>query len=132
MSHQPLRKADNVAEYYGITWVSSVVGADYHVRLTPALVMEFADLGTLDDLFHPDLYSLPYTLKWQLVQNVAAGMTVLRQNHIVHGDLQARNVLVFSTGTGDILAKVTDFGLSFRGSIGFNSKKSDFKGHTPL
>jgi serine/threonine protein kinase len=39
-------------------------------------------------------------------------MVVIRREGIIHCDLAARNVLVFSLPPGRVLVKVSDFGLS--------------------
>ncbi|KAK8880189.1 kinase-like protein [Apiospora arundinis] len=129
MSHTPIRQSRNVANYYGIFWCPHPSKGD-GVRLMPALVMEYADLGTLDHLFNPDLYNLTFDLKWQLTRDIAYGMTALHENRIVHGDLKAQNVLLFSDIESGFIAKVADFGLSLSGGGAESTAKAVFKGYT--
>ena len=78
------------------------------------LVLEFVQLGSLNDLLHyneePEIEAkiTDGRIKKALLVGISRGMLVLHQNGIVHGDLKPHNILV----TNDFIAKITDFGLA--------------------
>lgn len=80
------------------------------------LLQEFAPLGSLYDVLQDDRESLQSEqVLIRIFLQVTDAMIFLACNHIVHGDLACRNVLVFRFDRSDprsILVKVTDFGLS--------------------
>lgn len=115
--HKPIRTARTIARYTGVTWRPSyfeAAGGD--VRMMPSVVMEKADLGTLENLLDvDDIGVLPDRVKVKLLAEVAMGMHVLESCGMVHSDLKASNVLIFSDTNGDsVLAKVSDFGFTLR------------------
>ncbi|KAF8061383.1 roco8 [Scenedesmus sp. PABB004] len=86
------------------------------------LVLEYADLGTLGAIVSAQAEgaegaegSEAHVLQLLLLlTDVACGLSELHRRKIVHGDLNARNVLVASSATAPLgmVAKVADLGLS--------------------
>uniref|UniRef100_A0A383WBA4 Protein kinase domain-containing protein n=1 Tax=Tetradesmus obliquus TaxID=3088 RepID=A0A383WBA4_TETOB len=80
------------------------------------LVQEFCDCGTLSSwvgntLMDPaDTQQVLHLLL--LLQDAARGVHHLHSKSIVHGDLNARNVLVRSSASGGVVAKLADLGIS--------------------
>jgi parallel beta-helix repeat protein len=72
----------------------------------PQLVLAYASKGTLHDLLQ-DTQLLP-SRKFELVNGICDGMTVLHSSGILHLDLKPRNVLISENG----IPWVTDFGLA--------------------
>ena len=74
----------------------------------PGLVMEFMphDLGTLLE----DIPNIPLSFKHSFLSDVANGLSYLHSESvsIIHGDLNARNILL----TSGMVAKIGDFGSS--------------------
>ncbi|GMF26952.1 unnamed protein product [Phytophthora fragariaefolia] len=70
----------------------------------PFFVCEYAPNGTLVRYLrdHPDQI-------WLKLYEAAFGVQYLHLRDIVHGDLKGNNIMIGS----DMLAKITDFGLSF-------------------
>lgn len=82
-------------------------------------VQEFCDMGTLTSIAASwatdDECDEQMLERLQLLQDAAQGLEALHGNHIVHGDINARNVLVSSSSsTSDVhmCAKVADLGLA--------------------
>lgn len=79
------------------------------------LLQEYASLGSLYDLLQ-DLDKLPdEEILIEMFSQITDAMSFLACNHVVHGDLACRNVLVFrfdEAKPDSIVVKVTDFGLS--------------------
>jgi hypothetical protein len=115
LSHPAIQASRHVVRLLGIVW-EAVEDLISHRRLLPALAIEFADQGSLDDLLDSDAYCLSYGLKRQLVLDVLCGLSVLHQNNFIHGDVKTENVLLFTTNLGGICAKITDFGCSLHNS----------------
>ncbi|KAI1211535.1 uncharacterized protein F4807DRAFT_472991 [Annulohypoxylon truncatum] len=128
LCHEPLGAAPNVAGYFGLVWKLSN-DPDLDTRLLPCIVMEYAELGTLNDLFQGELFALTFVTKWKLTNDIGNGMATLHRHGIVHSDLKAENVLVFPDHKGGLIAKVADFGFAMnsleRGDSIF------FRGFTP-
>ena len=76
----------------------------------PGLVMECADQGTLDDLLQCADSSIDFELKMKLLLDIAQGLKTLHGCGIVYCDLKATNILLFSSPTEILLAKISDFG----------------------
>ena len=71
-----------------------------------ALVMEYVPGCSLEDLLSRTRPSLASVLR--VGTDVAGALALARQQHIVHGDVKAGNVLITRTGR----AKLTDFGIA--------------------
>jgi serine/threonine protein kinase len=109
--HPRIRKSENIVELLGLCWETVEVrttsgGASTHV---PALIMEYADEGTLDDLLQSG-ECIDFALKMKLGLDVAVGLKTLHECGLVHCDLKANNVLLFRSSTHLLIAKVSDFG----------------------
>jgi serine/threonine protein kinase len=82
------------------------------------LVQELASHGDLPALFNycDDMrINVPTIHKLAIAQQVLLGLEALHSMHIAHGDVAARNVLVFRFDpykTEEVQVKLTDFGLS--------------------
>lgn len=93
----------NIVRLFG---VFNTAGATY-------LVMEYAQFGALDTFLHSRATRDQCTaeVRQKFITDIACGMIYLDTLKIVHGDLGARNVLVMGN-RHDLVAKITDFGLS--------------------
>jgi len=88
----------NIVALYGIS-----VNESSHY----SMVMELMPCGSLYEVLH-NQQPLDWTVRLQIARDVAAGLTHLHEQDIVHCDLKSLNVLL---GEG-MRAKLTDFGLS--------------------
>ena len=75
----------------------------------PVLLMELMD----DSLTHFLESSTPYHVQVNICHDIALALSFLHSNDIIHRDLSSNNVLL----RGNILAKVTDFGMARLGDI---------------
>jgi hypothetical protein len=71
-----------------------------------ALVMEYVPGCDLEDFLVSVRPSLPSVLT--IAVGIAGALTIARQQHIVHGDIKAANVLIGTNGR----VKLTDFGIA--------------------
>ncbi|KAK1234472.1 hypothetical protein PQX77_002326 [Marasmius sp. AFHP31] len=106
--HPPIRYHPNIVRMIGMSW-----GAAYDSATTfPVLVLEYADLGTLEHLQLNE--RLPFRVKKKLCWDVSKGLSILHACGVVHGDLKHENVLIFKNKGDDpdipYLAKLADFG----------------------
>ncbi|ELP86252.1 serine-threonine protein kinase, putative [Entamoeba invadens IP1] len=74
-----------------------------------AIVTSFAEFGTLSK-FH-EKQGFPLVLKEKILDDLAAAIHILHNNHIIHRDIKGDNVLIFSIEPrASVCAKLSDFG----------------------
>ena len=78
----------------------------------PVLLMELMD-DSLTHYLESSTQPIPYHIQVNICHDVALALSFLHSNKIVHRDLSSNNVLL----RGNILAKVTDFGMARLGDI---------------
>jgi serine/threonine protein kinase len=109
ISHPSLRHHRNILDVYGFAWEQEhyVPG----VAVWPIIMVEFGELGTLDDCLSQ---SVPLNLdtKLRLAGDIAAGVDALHSCGIIHSDLKPENIIVCQTSDGTLIAKLSDFGYS--------------------
>lgn len=103
-----LFKHPNIIDFLGIAWGSNPFSS---LHKLPALVVEYADHGTLSRLLR-NHKNLDYDIKHLLCLDVARGLSALHEAGLVHGDIKADNVLIFTGSDRKFLAKISDFGFS--------------------
>ena len=79
-----------------------------------ALVMEFANRGTLKDLIETKRLQKDVLLQYHLLLQTALAMRFIHSEGILHRDLKPDNVLVFEDKNGSFTVKIADFGESRR------------------
>lgn len=101
---QLLREAQIVASIQSpkVVQIHDVIESSTHL----AMVMEYVPGCSLEDFLTAVRPSLASVLT--VGADVAGALALARQNHIVHGDVKAANVLITAAGR----AKLTDFGIS--------------------
>jgi len=75
-------------------------------RENSAIIMEYADLGTLLEVLRKGPLSL--NVQFNLVIGIAKGIQFLHKQDIIHRDIAARNILLNS----EMVPMISDFGLS--------------------
>ena len=78
----------------------------------PVLLMELMD-DSLTHFLESSTQPIPYHIQVNICHDIALALSFLHSNKIVHRDLSSNNVLL----RGNILAKVTDFGMARLGDI---------------
>lgn len=101
-----LGRSPNVVELVGIT--RQPEGSESEASGLPALVLEYAERGSLESLVKAGFNDHSSLLA--ISRDAACGVSCLHAAGLVHNDLAARNVVV----TGDYVGKVADLGLSRR------------------
>ncbi|KAG7402621.1 Ankyrin-1 [Fusarium oxysporum f. sp. raphani] len=113
MNHPWCKAHPNFVELLGISWdaVTSDGGISSY---RPAMIVELADPTTpqLRDLVKSSRYPLDLKdqrMMFDLLTDIAEGVTMLHAMKIVHGDLKPDNILLFRT-KDRLVAKLSDFG----------------------
>ena len=78
----------------------------------PVLLMELMD-DSLTHFLESSPQPIPYHIQVNICHDISLALSFLHSNSIVHRDLSSNNVLM----RGNILAKVTDFGMARLGDI---------------
>ena len=94
----------NIVQYLG-------THQDPETRL-PVLLMELMD-DSLTHFLESSPQPIPYHIQVNICHDISLALSFLHSNSIIHRDLSSNNVLM----RGDILAKVTDFGMARLGDI---------------
>lgn len=106
LTYPPLFRHPNIISYLGLAWGTNAYN---HQHRLPALVVEYADQGTLADVLGSRMLT-PQT-KLALCCDVASGLEAIHNTGLIHGDVKAENVLICS-GAERLIAKLADFGYS--------------------
>jgi serine/threonine protein kinase len=104
--YPPLLEHPNVVNLLDIAWGTNPFNPEQRL---PALVLEYADQGTLLDAINRGAISRGE--KRILCHDIASGLQALHEAGLVHGDVKSENVLLFS-GQARRIAKLGDFGFS--------------------
>ncbi len=74
------------------------------------LVFELCEGGSLHDAIHKGRHRLTPARRVAIAHHVAEGMSYLHSRHILHRDLNTKNILL----DADLTPKIADFGCSVR------------------
>jgi serine/threonine protein kinase len=102
----PILEHENILKMTAVTW--AVMGHD-PLHIYPALILERSPYGDLIH-FQASRNDVTWNMRKTLCYDVAAGLEALHDCGIVHGDLKAKNILVFDHPTRRFSAKICDFG----------------------
>ena len=94
----------NIVQYLG-------THQDPETRL-PVLLMELMD-DSLTHFLESSPQPIPYHIQVNVCHDITLALSFLHSNNIVHRDLSSNDVLM----RGNVLAKVTDFGMARLGDI---------------
>jgi serine/threonine protein kinase len=97
----------NIVELLGFGWDEGPL---------PYLVLEFADLGTLDGFLAKN--ELSSSQKEQIMLYLASGLELIHACGIIHGDVKLENILVFSDPPNGFNVKYADFGFCCSDTLG--------------
>ncbi|KAL9085876.1 MAG: hypothetical protein Q9165_007359 [Trypethelium subeluteriae] len=88
--HPPIQASNHVIRFLGVLWQAGG-GADSEKWMLPAIAMEYANAGTLDDLIDSEEYTITYQVKKNLILDVARGLNALHKSYFIHGDVKTEN-----------------------------------------
>jgi serine/threonine protein kinase len=100
ISHNLLREHINIVDIIGWDWASD---------REPAIIVEYAKYGTLQEFLQEQRDHLDSNERRQLCLDVACGLSALHATDVAHGDIKTTNVLVFRSSKDEWLAKLSDF-----------------------
>lgn len=112
-----LNKADDSATFsseIAVWWglkhrnILKMLGAN-HIVSRKFFVCEFADAGNFSDFFDGGANS---KLLWSLFRQAAAGLAYLHSQSVEYGGLKCNNLLLHRENSGELVVKLSDFGLS--------------------
>ncbi|OBT38638.1 hypothetical protein VE00_11060, partial [Pseudogymnoascus sp. WSF 3629] len=109
LTHNPIRECENIVQLVG--YGSRIVGE--HISMY--LVAEFAAHGTLKGYLGKKREAgekVSVVEKIKFCSGIANGLAALHASGIAQGDVKLENTLVCETDTGEIVAKLSDFGHS--------------------
>ena len=134
LCHEGVLYNDNIVDIVGTKWDASDGGQ----LLT--IYLEYADFGNLAE-FQSTHGEISSSQKKKLCLDIAAGLSMLHDCGIFHGDLKPENVLIFCepTAVGEdewdeedgVCAKLCDFGSSLFGIWSSEDKEVTLYGATP-
>jgi len=82
--HPPLLKHPNIVDFLGLAWGSNYYDPSHRM---PVLVVEYAEYGNLSQLQEREY--LEPSMRSSIALDVGAGLQVLHQCGIVHGDVKS-------------------------------------------
>lgn len=97
----------NIVELLGYGWDEGPL---------PFLVLELADLGSLDAFLQSN--ELSWSQKELTLIQLASGLELLHACGIIHGDIKLENILVFSKSPDGFVPKYADFGFCLAETLG--------------
>ena len=103
LTHPMLRAHPNIIDL--IAWGRE--DQDWHHPLV--LFLELAEYD-LQGLMSEKGSHMIWEHKYQICCNIAAGLDVIHDNSLAHGDLKPANVLICISDEGNLRAKIADFG----------------------
>ena len=86
-------------------------GTEASLGDAPYLVMEVLDGMGLDEAIQR-AHALPLGVSLEIMGEVSRGLALAHQKGIIHRDLKPSNVYLHRSGSGAVVAKVLDFGIS--------------------
>lgn len=91
------------------------LGGEAGLDSPPTLALEWAEYGTLGDLYSSPILLSEYQMKRHLLLDIAEGLLALHSVNIVHSDIKPANILIFKHPRRKMVAKLSDFGFSLLG-----------------
>ncbi|KAL8848094.1 MAG: hypothetical protein Q9221_006851 [Calogaya cf. arnoldii] len=107
----PIRDAVNLSDKSIPSLYLEAEAVDSSILLGHALIVEFAEHGTLAQVLSVEKNLDPH-MKDLLCLDIARGLSALHRVGLVHGDIKAENILVCSSPDRKYTAKISDFGFS--------------------
>ncbi|OCK98428.1 ankyrin [Cenococcum geophilum 1.58] len=123
LRHPPLRQHANIIDFLGVMYHDA--GDAFTPNVLPALVLEYAELGSVKD-YQWNGYGSSYADKLDILIDTAKGLEALHSCGIIHGDIKTSNLLVCKHSERKFIVKLIDFGFSLSENderfVGFTKK----------
>jgi serine/threonine protein kinase len=102
LSEPGLRDHENICQWLFVCWIDD--------SPVPALALELAAFGSLEDVLIAEGYGLSHLQKVSITVDIALGLATIHACNFVHGDLKPGNIVLCRHETRQVVAKITDFG----------------------
>ncbi|KAF4338678.1 serine threonine kinase [Fusarium beomiforme] len=109
LRHPHVQKHENIVDLLAVMYHDN--GNKEGIRVVPALVLEYAQYGSLKS-YQEAGYASSLEEKLKIALDTARGLKGLHEAGIVHGDVKPSNLLVFKHPTRKIIIKLADFGFA--------------------
>lgn len=111
LTDRRIRSHGNIAKLETVFWEEH---SDDLGRYWPSLVMEYAESGTLSNLYGLGWRPLNFEQEQRMCHGIGAALKFLHENGVIHGDVKPDNVLMFagSSSKNAVTPKLADFGYS--------------------
>ncbi|KAH7129262.1 hypothetical protein EDB81DRAFT_140385 [Dactylonectria macrodidyma] len=109
LRHLSLKKHQNIIDLLAVMYHDT--GSEQGYRILPALVLEFAEYGSVK-AYQELGNASSFQDKIDIAVDVAKGLEALHDAGVVHGDVKPSNLLVCKHATRKFIVKVSDFGFS--------------------
>ncbi|KAF2184801.1 ankyrin [Zopfia rhizophila CBS 207.26] len=114
LTNPTIHEHPNVVQLLG--WGVDVFNFHRHFYLVTELA--YSNLREFFGMHDEDASVLPVPLRnYDFCNDIAAGLDVLHNCGLIHGDLKPDNILMFPRGDGTFIARLADFGLSISEAI---------------
>lgn len=114
MKHPQLSNHPNILSLLGFTEMDNLreSGGQYTSTRHLSLVIEYADVDSVECFLQRFGSAMIWEMKNSIICNVAAGLQALHAVDVVHNDIKASNILLFSSPGPPkrVVAKISDFG----------------------
>lgn len=99
--------------------IIELVGYGWNEGPLSFLVLEYADLGSLDAFLHEN--PLSWVQKELTLIQLASRLDLIHECGIIHGNIKLENILVFSKAPHGFVPKYSDFDFCLAETLGIDS-----------
>jgi serine/threonine protein kinase len=102
------REHERLKAYHANQHIVNLLDADLKAK-QPFLILEYSELGSLEK-YVTNRGDWKQVVKW--MRDISRALTAIHASGYWHRDIKPSNILLFRDDEGNIIAKITDFGLA--------------------